>query len=71
MTKRYRTGFNSLLDDVAANHMPSRQEITAACARFQATWSPEERERRRGVIEPLHWTPPLVKIVPLEEVASE
>ncbi len=33
--------------------LPSPEEIAKSCAEIQATWSPEEEERRRGKSQPV------------------
>lgn len=41
-------------------YMPTKEEIRAACARIQATWSEYERYKRM-VTPPSRWLLPVVK----------
>ncbi|RIK78517.1 MAG: hypothetical protein DCC67_11515 [Planctomycetota bacterium] len=66
------------MDDRGA-YLPSQQQIAAACATIQGTWSDDERRRRacglmpgarsaRGVTLPPAWQPPVIAVTP--EVAA-
>lgn len=43
-------------------YLPTKQDIDAACAKFQERWSERERRKRSGWIEKEGWTPPVVSV---------
>ena len=50
-----------------SGYEPTRQEIQAACAEIQASWTADDRARRQGMtLEQAfleRWTPPVVKVL--------